>query len=137
MDSNQTPRQELTPSELQIRLTIMRKMTDLHARIGTALADWAALAAAEDGARGARFVRTLLHEVTMALDDAYRRRLINELHPLEQEHWVPALECIRQELRKASASLSMLPGARLEQAVETLRRSMLKVRIPDITTGPE
>jgi hypothetical protein len=133
MDSNQAQQFDPVPDERQIRLTIMRDMTKLYEHIGEVRSSWEELMAAEGGARGARLVSRLLHEVTVTLDDVYRRSVNGALHPLERAHWLPVLEFIRQELRKASATLSVLPGARLERAVQQLRRSMAGVESAPVT----
>ena len=130
MNSEIEKQHSFTPEELPIRLEIMNRMSSLHARIGDALGQWAEMTTADEGAKSARFVEALLRETTGALDEAYGRRLSGSLHPLEQEHWVPALEALRQNLRKAAESLSTMPGVQLERAVEQLRRSMSTFKKP-------
>ncbi len=116
------------PQETHIRAQIHQRLSSLHVRLGDALANWEGLVAADEGARGARFVASMLHEVTLALDDAFRRQVRGGLHPLEAVHWIPALQVVRQDLRRAAASLNTLRGPRLERAVENLRRSLGEVQ---------
>lgn len=116
------------PQETSIRAQIHQRLSSLHVRLGDALANWDGLIAADEGARGARFVAGMLHEVTLALDDAFRRQVRGGLHPLEAVHWIPALQVVRQDLRRAAASLNTLRGPRLERAVENLRRSLGEVQ---------
>lgn len=117
-------------AEQRIRLGIMKRMGDLHARLGHMLTDWITMVSSDEGARGARLVAAALNDVTAALDQAYRARLRGALHPLESQFWIPALETVRQDLRRAAASLNSMRGPRLERAVENLRRSMSAVQAP-------
>jgi hypothetical protein len=111
------------PDEVKMGLIVMERMRSLHAQISAALSDWADMTAADDGAKASRLADTLLRDITSALDAAYRQQRFGTLHPLEQEHWIPALEAVRQVLQKAAHTLSATPGARLHRAVEQLRRS--------------
>jgi len=121
---------DLDGVEQRVRLDIMKRMGDLHARLGHMLTDWTSMVSSDEGARGARLVAAALNDVTAALDHAYRARLRGALHPLEAQFWIPALETVRQDLRRAAASLNSMRGPRLERAVENLRRSMSAVQIP-------
>jgi hypothetical protein len=110
--------------EAQLRLSILKRLGDRQNRISEALQSGAESFSTDQGARASRLLGHLLSDVTAALDDAYRRRLQGTLHPIEATHWLPALEAVRRDLRTAAATWSATRGARLEHAVNELRRSM-------------
>lgn len=118
-------------SDTLIRREIMQRMEGLERRLGEMLRDWSSMVSADEGARCARLVAVTLNEVTGALDAAYRRRLAGVMHPLEMQYWIPALESVRQDLRRAATSLNAMRGPRLERAVRDLQRSLSAVESRD------
>ena len=74
-----------------------------------------------------RSLQELLNQVSTALEQAYRRRAMDTLPPEEIRFWLPPLESLRNQLRRAIASLPASWDQQLSQAVEQLRQSTVAV----------
>lgn len=75
-------------------------------------------------AAATRLLQTLLHKVSIELNECFRRQAAGVLSQTETLHWMPLVAALRANLRRASTSVSATPEEKLRDAVHRLRASL-------------
>jgi hypothetical protein len=114
----------LSDVERELLRSIFLRTRLLHDEIALLRVSVANMHATADEAINTRAVGALHSRATAELDDCYRRLSDGTLHALEMTHWLPVIESIRGDLRRATNALMNTRGARLDAAVAKLRESI-------------
>ena len=108
----------------QLLLVIYHRVEKLYDEVTRALEAFQHCSTAPGSAAATRLLQTLLHKVSIELNECFRRQAAGVLSQTETLHWMPVVAALRANLRRASTSISATPEEKLREAVHRLRASM-------------
>ena len=108
----------------QVLLTIYHRVEKLYDEVTRTLDAFRHSPSAPGSAAATRLLQTLLHKVSIELNECFRRQAAGVLSQTETLHWMPVVAALRANLRRASTSVSATPEEKLREAVHRLRASM-------------
>jgi hypothetical protein len=105
-------------------LVIYHRVKKLYDEVTLTLEAFRQSSSAPGGVAATRLLQTLLHKVSIELNECFRRQAAGVLSQTETLHWMPVVAALRANLRRASTSVSATPEEKLREAVHRLRASM-------------
>lgn len=108
----------------QVLLTIYHRVQKLYDDVTRTLEAFRQSTSATGTTAATRLLQTLLHSVSVELNECFRRQASGTLSQTEALHWMPVVAALRANLRRASTSVSATPEEKLRDAVHRLRASM-------------
>jgi hypothetical protein len=125
---------EFDGADPQVLLTIYHRVQKLYDEVTDTLEAFRQCSSTPGNAVPTRLLQTLLHKVSIELNECFRRQALGSLSQTETLHWMPVVAALRANLRRASTSVSATPEEKLRDAVHRLRASMDSL---DRRVGPE
>ena len=108
----------------QLLLVIYQRVAKLYDEVTLTLEAFRQGTSGAGSASAARLLQSLLHSVSVELNECFRRQASGSLTQTETLHWMPIVASLRASLRRASTSVSATPEEKLREAVHRLRTSM-------------
>ena len=108
----------------QVLLLIHHRVKNLYDEVTRTLEAFRQSSSAPGAAAAMRLLQSLLHKVSIELNECFRRQASGSLSQTEMLHWMPVVAALRANLRRASTSVSATPEEKLRDAVHRLRASM-------------
>lgn len=115
---------DFADADPQLLLEIYHRVERLYDEVTRALEAFQHSSSAPGIVAATRLLQTLLHKVSIELNECFRRQALGALSQTDTLHWMPVVAALRANLRRASTSVSATPEEKLREAVHRLRASM-------------